>query len=128
MALKTSSSGATATFRSVLRRKDLIATYMMSGLNVRIYDSVTTTVEEYHGFDETTAKEIAAANFSSNLTDYNIRSGSEAPYAWIRVPNAVGTVKSAEARRGGNSRMFSVTVTTEQHTCSNSAGWETYTP
>ena len=128
MALKTSTSGATPTFQSVLRRKDLAASYMMGGQNIRIYDSVTTTVEEYHGFSESAAKDIAAANFSSNLQDYNIRSGSVAPYSWIRVPSAVGTVKTAEARRQGNSRMFSVTVTTEQHACSNSAGWEEYTP
>ena len=128
MALKTTTTGATATFRRETRRKETIASCWFSGLNVKVYDSITETVETYDGFDETAAKELAEANFSSDMSDYNIRSSSTAPFSWMRCPAANGTIKRSEAVRQGNSRMFSVVVTTETHTCSNSAGWSTYTP
>lgn len=128
MALKTTTDGATGTVTRESRRKEVIASAWFSGTNVKVYDSVKETVQVYAGFDETSAKSLAQSNYSTSMTDYNIRSSDTAPFNWMRCPAANGTVKRAEAVRQGNSRMFSVIVTTETHTCSNSAGWSTYTP
>lgn len=132
MALITNASNASAVLVAVRRSMNVIASYMMgSGANrtlVKCYDRTVTTVEEYHGFDEATAKSYAASLESNSMSDYCIRSSSTSPYSWIVCPLAKGTIVTADVRRNGNSRMFTVVKTTEVHTCSNSANWETYTP
>ena len=108
--------------------REVIASYWVNGLNVKVYDDVVTTIEEYHGMPETEALALAESLKSNSMSDYCIRSGSTAPFSWIRCPQAQGTKVNASSRRVGTSRMFTVTKTTEVHTCSNSAGWSTYTP
>ena len=108
--------------------REVIASCWLNGLNVKVYDDVVTTIVEYHGMPETEALAKATSLKSNSMSDYNIRSSSTSPFSWIRCPQAQGTKVNASARRQGNSRMFTVTKVTEVHTCSNSAGWNTYTP
>lgn len=108
--------------------REVIASYWSNGLNVKVYDDVVTTIEEYHGMPETEALALAQSLKSNSMSDYCIRSGSTLPFSWMQCPQAKGTKVNASSRRVGNSRMFTVTKITEVHTCSNSAGWEEYTP
>lgn len=106
-------------FQSATAERNLIASYWLLGLNVKVYDDVVTDVVEYHGMPETEAKALAASLKSNNMSDYHISNGT----AWVRCPNAKGTSVTANCRRNGISRMFTVTKVTETHTCSNSANW-----
>jgi len=108
--------------------REVIASYWKNGLNVKVYDDVVTTVVEYRGMPETEALALAVSLKSNNMSDYCIRSSSTSPFSWIHCPQAQGTKVDASSRRFGDSRMFTVTKTTEVHTCSNSEGWSTYTP
>ena len=112
-------------FISSRASREVIASYWMLGQNIKVYDDCVTEIVEYRGMEETPAKTKAAALKSNNLSDYRIK-GSGIGAGWIVVPSAKGTIVKAEANRQGNSRMFTVTKTTETHTCTNSAGWSEY--
>ena len=105
--------------------REVIASYWLLGQNIKVYDDCTTEVVEYRGMNETNAKSKAAALKSNSMVDYRIQ-GSGIGAGWIVVPTAKGTIVTANANRQGNSRMFTVTKTTETHVCSNSAGWSEY--
>lgn len=106
-------------FQSATAERNLIASYWLLGLNVKVWDDVTVSVDEYHGMPEAEARALANSLRSNNMSDYHISNGT----AWVRCPNAKGTSVNASCRRNGTSRMFTVTKITETHTCSNSAGW-----
>lgn len=122
-----SNTGVEATMGNSTSR-EVIASYWVNGNNVKVYDDVVITIVEYHGMPEAEALALAQSLKSNSMSDYCIRSSSTSPFSWIRCPQAQGTRVNASSRRVGNSRMFTVTKTTETHTCSNSAGWSTYTP
>lgn len=116
MALSTTGVQA---FQSSTSERNLIASYWILGANVKVYDDVVTEVVEYHGMPETEAKALAASLKSNNMSEYYISNGT----GWIRCPDAKGVRVTANCRRNGISRMFTVTKVTETHTCSNSANW-----
>ena len=106
MALKTSVNGATPVLQNEQNRRDVIASYWSNGTNVKVYDDVTTTVNGYYGYDEDTAKSLAASLRVNTMADYRIRSSSTSPYSWIVCPEAKGTITTAESRRVGTAGCF----------------------
>lgn len=113
-------------FRSKSTSTNLLASFWQWATNIKVYDTCTTEVVEFHGVDETTAKSMVASKTTGSLSDYRIRSSGGDIYAWMVVPNCKGVISTASCSRVGNSRMFIVTVTTETHTITNSGGWFEY--
>ena len=103
-------------------RRDVIAFFWNY---LRVFDTVTTVVKEYRGLSESDAATLAASLQSNTMTNYYAASQPvpNVPSSWINIPNAQGVIVTASYARQNDSRMFVVTVTTETHVCSNSAGW-----
>lgn len=121
MALKTSAtnpviiSGNTA--------EEVIANEVFDIATVKVIDTIKTTVTKVYGLDQDTAKSYAEGQTSNSMTDYNVSHTEGLTTYWVRCPLAKGTKKTASYAQEGNSRMYSVTITEEVHTCRNSAGW-----
>lgn len=121
MALKTSATNPVIV--SGNKAIEVIAYMVFNIATVKVIDTIKTTVTKVYGLDQTTAKTYAESQTSNSMTDYNVSHTDGLITYWVRCPLAKGTKKSASYAQEGNSRMYTVTITEEVHTCTNSAGW-----